>query len=431
MKTKHWFYCNEAIMPLISFYTKPGRNPLCEVDTKLGSLGHDSKYNNGLCINKVRNFLDNVGTRKLIWLVHGYFGNEKKMKHKEFGELKDTILEKYPKSIVGLVIWEKAASFLTGTKLSSIKSRGIGFLQDADSYKNSAVSTWPIGNILAYVNIDICTKFVDFDFKFDSKLCGNVYCIGHSLGAHLCGFYSKMMKRLTQNKFILQKILGLDPAGPIFETIDNKFKLQPSDANSVEVWHTNTHRLGIQGRIGTVDIYINGGYNQPHCGKIEVGVGTIRMPFYSEEKSHKFAKYILKHVIQLNMNMHETGCIAKWLCKKPKGASEEWKPWSLLKNIKKEHEQKLMYAGCLPWKQNYNYPHLLPPVTRVPVHPYNPYGKYRLGQLVRELPPQPNNFPVYWIEIAPDSSTCAIDLDLDPVVIQSCRDSYHSWLLEI
>ena len=311
------------------------------------------------------------------------------MKSFEFAELKDTILEKYPKSIVGLVIWEKAAAFSTGTIFDPVKSRGIGSLQHMDSYKNSAVSTWPIGNILAYVNFEIS---MEIGFQYGDK----TYCIGHSLGAHLCSFYSKMMTRLTNNQFKLQKILGLDPAGPLFETIDKAFRLREWDANSVEIWHTNTHRLGIKKRIGTVDIYINGGYNQPQCGKIEVGVSTLRIPFYSEEKSHKFAKYILKHVINLNLNIQGSGCFAEWICSKPEWLDGEWQPWSLLKNIKKRDPKKLEKAGCQ-------------------------FSPFRIGQLEPSRRPNTINFPVYWIEIDRDAKTCKVDLELDEETIEFCH----------
>ena len=50
----------------------------------------------------------------------------------------------------------------------------------------------------------------------------NVHCIGHSLGAHVCGFAGKEVK--------LNRITGLDPAGPGFTFKEPHQRLDKSDA---------------------------------------------------------------------------------------------------------------------------------------------------------------------------------------------------------
>ena len=83
------------------------------------------------------------------------------------------------------------------------------------------------------------------------------FCIGHSLGAHVCGFTGKARK--------LTGIIGLDPAGPIFEYNSEEMRLNRNDADMVYVIHTNTDWLGIWTNIGDIDYYPNGGENQPGC----------------------------------------------------------------------------------------------------------------------------------------------------------------------
>lgn len=57
---------------------------------------------------------------------------------------------------------------------------------------------------------------------------------------------------------------------PYFGGTDPMVRLDPTDARHVEVIHTNGESglnfgLGIQGAIGHVDIYPNGGKSQPGC----------------------------------------------------------------------------------------------------------------------------------------------------------------------
>ena len=61
-------------------------------------------------------------------------------------------------------------------------------------------------------------------------------------------------------------ILGLDPAGPVFARRPRKARLDSSDARFVDVIHTSFNYLvGIMGRCGDVDFYVNGGGKQPGC----------------------------------------------------------------------------------------------------------------------------------------------------------------------
>ena len=76
--------------------------------------------------------------------------------------------------------------------------------------------------------------------------------------------------------------LGLDPAGPLFETRNANDRLDAAHASFVDVIHTDTRlittydisrlpipnvlfKLGTNMRLGDSDFYPNDGYYQPGC----------------------------------------------------------------------------------------------------------------------------------------------------------------------
>ncbi|XP_072938794.1 pancreatic triacylglycerol lipase-like [Epargyreus clarus] len=83
-------------------------------------------------------------------------------------------------------------------------------------------------------------------------------CVGHSLGAHLCGI---MANYLT---FRMNRIIGLDPARPLIRSAP-ALRLDPGDARAVHVLHTNAGRYGEAARLGHADFCLNGGRSQPYC----------------------------------------------------------------------------------------------------------------------------------------------------------------------
>lgn len=84
--------------------------------------------------------------------------------------------------------------------------------------------------------------------------------IGHSLGAHIAGLAGKKANKKVGF------IVGLDPAAPLFRLKKPNERLSNSDAQYVEVIHTNGKALGMFGNIGKADFYPNGGSSQPGCG---------------------------------------------------------------------------------------------------------------------------------------------------------------------
>ena len=71
---------------------------------------------------------------------------------------------------------------------------------------------------------------------------GPLHLVGHSLGAHICGFAARELKK-RQNKWTVQRITGLDPAQPCFRKADTSVHLHKNDAPFVDVIHTNGRLL--------------------------------------------------------------------------------------------------------------------------------------------------------------------------------------------
>ena len=273
MKEPIWFECSKTIMPKIYFYFDDEKE--CTVKTKHGKMDSDVQK----CLEQVKIFLFAKGSRdvKLVYLAHGYKGKDFR-KSKNFKAIKNNLMEKYKEHgiVIGVVNW------ITGSRLFWPKFKAGRSLfrkngeanpstntrnEDDDHkatktaycctnraipgkphkcllyYPTAAANTWPIGNILAYVSHELVK-----DMK---KKKISTFCIGHSLGSHLCGFFSKRVKELGSNLNI-EKIIGMDPAGPVFQ--DKKqashLKLAKEDALQVEIHHTNTKRYGFKIPLG-------------------------------------------------------------------------------------------------------------------------------------------------------------------------------------
>ncbi|XP_017769255.1 PREDICTED: uncharacterized protein LOC108557306 [Nicrophorus vespilloides] len=108
----------------------------------------------------------------------------------------------------------------------------------------------------------------------------DIHVIGFSLGAHVAAFMANHLK-----PYKVPRITGLDPALPGFTTIDNLAKLDASDADFVDVLHTNVFVQGKVERCGHVDFYMNGGIVQPGCWADNrfFACNHHRAPFYFAE----------------------------------------------------------------------------------------------------------------------------------------------------
>ncbi|XP_067394861.1 lipase member H isoform X1 [Emydura macquarii macquarii] len=108
-------------------------------------------------------------------------------------------------------------------------------------------------------------KVAEFLKKLIDRMLDNgaslesVYMIGISLGAHISGFVGQMYNGK------LGRITGLDPAGPLFNGRPPEERLDPTDAQFVDVIHSDIDGLGYREALGHIDFYANGGTDQPGC----------------------------------------------------------------------------------------------------------------------------------------------------------------------
>ena len=133
-----------------------------------------------------------------------------------------------------------------------------GDLETWANYPQAAVRTRAVGEHSANL-VKILSDVGTFD---------KIHVIGHSLGAHVGGFLAKKVK--TMGLGTLERLTGLDPAEPFFDIAGPDERIDKSDANFVDIIHTNSGMLwngclSIKKSIGHVDIYPAGGSHQPGC----------------------------------------------------------------------------------------------------------------------------------------------------------------------
>ncbi|XP_012303514.2 pancreatic lipase-related protein 3 [Aotus nancymaae] len=129
--------------------------------------------------------------------------------------------------------------------------------------------------------------FIDVLVKTFGYSPSKVHLIGHSLGAHLAGEAGSRIPGLG-------RITGLDPAGPFFHNTPKEVRLDPSDANFVDVIHTNAARIFFELGVGTIDacghldFYPNGGKHMPGCEDLLTPLLKLNFNVYKKEVASFF-----------------------------------------------------------------------------------------------------------------------------------------------
>ncbi|KAK2582798.1 hypothetical protein KPH14_005058 [Odynerus spinipes] len=136
------------------------------------------------------------------------------------------------------------------------------------NYAAAVANTELVGRQLALVLLDA------FNLGINPM---NVHVTGFSLGAHVAGCTSEMLKKWG---LLLGRITGLDPASPFFRHHlfrEKSRKLDATDARLVDIIHTDgseyfTDGFGLLKPIGHVDFFPNGGKEQPGCFDVKNSV---------------------------------------------------------------------------------------------------------------------------------------------------------------
>ncbi|KYO40526.1 hypothetical protein Y1Q_0009556 [Alligator mississippiensis] len=109
---------------------------------------------------------------------------------------------------------------------------------------NCIVVDWRGGSDVIYTDAVSNIRIVGAELKYLMDLLerdygytpANIHIIGHSLGAHAAGEAGRRKRGIA-------RITGLDPAGPYFHSTPPEVRLDPSDAEFVDVIHSNAGRL--------------------------------------------------------------------------------------------------------------------------------------------------------------------------------------------
>lgn len=149
---------------------------------------------------------------------------------------------------------------------------------------NVIVVDWAGGSLPLYTQATANTRLVGLELAYlVKKLQENhglkaedLHLIGHSLGAHTAGYAGQLIHNLG-------RITGLDPAEPYFQGMPPNVRLDPSDANFVDVIHTDGRSFflleipgyGMSQPCGHLDFYPNNGKEQPGCALSQEGTSLI------------------------------------------------------------------------------------------------------------------------------------------------------------
>ncbi|KAF5272691.1 hypothetical protein FQA39_LY07718 [Lamprigera yunnana] len=116
----------------------------------------------------------------------------------------------------------------------------------------------------------------------------DIHVIGHSLGAHVAAMGADKIRGRK-----IHRITGLDPAGPGYNDVPAVYRLDPSDADLVDIVHTNMRFLSLSQPQGHLDFYPNGGRFQPGCPELsDIWTVTNSLECNHGRAYHYFAETI-------------------------------------------------------------------------------------------------------------------------------------------
>ncbi|XP_031351438.1 phospholipase A1-like isoform X2 [Photinus pyralis] len=174
--------------------------------------------------------------KPIIFLLHGW-GGSKDVDYIQV--IRDAYLKRYQSSRT--IITLDFGMYVTGS----------GILSYANAYCNAPAVAIGFGNfICSLVANGVSPK--------------NIHVVGHSLGAQISGMAGAYVQKNC--KFSVARITGLDPASIGYLCINpNECRLDETDADFVDVIHTNAGGYGTTLNSGDDDFYVNNGIAQPNC----------------------------------------------------------------------------------------------------------------------------------------------------------------------
>ncbi|KAL7740104.1 hypothetical protein ACLKA6_015941 [Drosophila palustris] len=108
--------------------------------------------------------------------------------------------------------------------------------------------------------------FLTSIYNFKAMAPETLHLIGFGLGAHVAAFAANYLWTFGIR---VRHITALNPAKPLYVTTNLTERLDPSDADFVDVIHTDILIHGLMQSVGHVDFYPNKGVRQPNCGPID------------------------------------------------------------------------------------------------------------------------------------------------------------------
>lgn len=108
----------------------------------------------------------------------------------------------------------------------------------------------------------VLAKLIDALVVHGMKL-QDLTIVGHSLGCHITGRAAKQLKSEGR----IGVIIGLDPASVFYDFFEREKRLTETDAEHVQVIHTDSGHYSFEYPLGHADFYPNRGRDQPGCKK--------------------------------------------------------------------------------------------------------------------------------------------------------------------
>ncbi|XP_064479571.1 pancreatic lipase-related protein 2-like isoform X2 [Ornithodoros turicata] len=166
---------------------------------------------------------------------------------------------------------------------------------------NVFVVDWKGGNGMPYTQATANTRLVGAEiallitklqeaFGVDPM---SFHIVGHSLGSHIAGYAGERINKVG-------RITGLDPAEPYFQHMPPQVRIDRSDADFVDIIHTDSspfkenliEGFGMSEPVGHLDFYPNGGEQMPGCGDI---TKAAKLVLSGLSISDKFAALTCNH----------------------------------------------------------------------------------------------------------------------------------------